>query len=273
MSDDQQFVQKINIPPKEEFDVFKKNISRLIGLDLFNYKNTQLERRITFLMNRNDIFKLSEYFKLLESNKDKLEEFVNMLTINVTEFFRNEDKFLELETKYIPQLINKFGENLKIWSAGCSCGAEIYSMAMILDKRGILDKCTLVASDFDDNIIARAKNAKYNKFEVTKSILDKYKEYFILDASGENFGVSPKITSKVNFKKQDLLNSPFDKGYHLIFCRNVVIYFTEEAKDDLYRKFYDSLEKDGILFIGTTERINEYKKIGYELASSFFYQK
>lgn len=272
---DEGFFKKLDIPPREEFDAFKKNVSKLIKLDLFNYKNTQMERRITFLMNRNNISSLNQYYKILESDKVKLDEFINMLTINVTEFFRNEDKFLELEQKYIPMLIKKFGENLKIWSAGCSCGAEIYSIAMILDKLKILDKCQLIASDFDENILARAKQGIYSRFEIHEEMLEKYNKYFTLvpDSKDEKFQLIPKITSKINFRRDDLLNSKFERNFHLIVCRNVVIYFTEEAKDKLYRNFTDSLCTGGVLFIGTTERINNHKTMGLELASSFFYQK
>lgn len=265
-------VPKGSVPSEAEFSSFKKKISTLIGLDLFNYKSAQMERRIVSLMNRNNIFKLEEYYNLLASNKEKLEEFVNMLTINVTEFFRNNDKFDELEQKFIPDLLKQFG-SLKIWSAGCSCGAEIYSVAMILDRLNVLDKCTLIASDFDMNIINRAKKGVYTKFEagVTKP---EYKKYFIpMDANGDKFQVDPKLTSKVNFERRDLLNGKFDKNFHLIICRNVVIYFKEEAKDKLYADFYNSLVGGGILFIGSTERIHNYKEIGYNLHSSFFYYK
>ncbi len=265
-------MSETNIPSENEFNAFKKKISSLIGLDLFNYKNAQMERRIVSLMNRNNIYKLEEYYKLLASDKGKLDEFLNMLTINVTEFFRNNDKFEELEQKYIPDLLKKHG-SIKIWSAGCSCGAEIYSIAMILDRLNVLDKCTLIASDFDINIINRAKSGIYSKFEagVTKP---EYKKYFQpLGANGDKFQIDSRLTSKVKFERRDLLNGAFEKNFHLIICRNVVIYFKEEAKDKLYADFHSSLVDGGILFIGSTERIHNYKEIGYNLPSSFFYQK
>jgi len=263
---------KQNMPSEEEFNFFKKKIASLIGLNLFNYKNAQMERRIVSLMNRNNIFKLDEYYKLLSSSTEKLEEFTNMLTINVTEFFRNNDKFEELEEKFIPDLLKKHG-SIKIWSAGCSCGAEIYSIAMILDRLNALDKCTLVASDFDVKILNTAKKGHYSKFELG-TIKPEYKKYFKpLDDGSEKFKVDEKLTSKVKFERRDLLNGSFEKDFHLILCRNVVIYFTEEAKQKLYTDFYNSLKIGGILFIGSTERIHNFKEIGYGLTSSFFYQK
>lgn len=257
-------------PTDEEFVIFKKKIAPLINLDLSNYKNTQMERRILSLMFRNGIKTLGEYFNILKTDKAALEEFLNMLTINVTEFFRNNDKFEELEKKYIPELLKKDGR-LKIWSAGCSIGAEIYSIAMILDKLDALNKCELVASDFDDTIIKKAKSGIYSKLEVG-TIKKGYEQYF-KPSGADKYQIDTKLTSKVRFTKADLLNSRFENGFNLILCRNVVIYFTEEAKDQLYKKFYDSLTPGGILFIGCTERINTYREIGFNLASSFFYQK
>jgi len=257
-------------PTSEEFVVFKKKIASLINLDLSNYKNTQMERRITSLMQRNGIDNLESYFTVLKASKERLEEFLNMLTINVTEFFRNPEKFVELETKYLPQLL-KDNSRLKIWSAGCSIGAEIYSISMILDKMGVLDRCDLIASDFDETILKKAQSGTYSKLEVG-TIQSGYEKYF-KPIGSDKFQVDSKLISKVKFVRGDLLNSRFDAGFNIIICRNVVIYFTEEAKDQLYKKFYDSLKHDGILFIGCTERINTYREIGFNLASSFFYKK
>jgi chemotaxis protein methyltransferase CheR len=258
------------MPSIDEFARFKKNIASIINLDLTNYKNNQMERRIASLMNRSEISNLDEYFKILKSDSKKLEEFTNMLTINVSEFFRNPEKFIELENTYIPELIKKF-PRLKIWSAGCSIGAEIYSVAMILDKQGLLDKCELVATDFDINILNKAKNAIYNKFEV--GTIQKGYEKYINKIDEDKFQISSNIRSKVRFERQDLLNSKYEKDFGLILCRNVVIYFTDDAKDRLYKNFIDSLKPGGILFIGSTERINNHKTFGYNLRTSFFYEK
>lgn len=260
------------LPSSAEFLQFKSKIASLINLDLTNYKNTQMERRINSLMNKNGHENLMEYYQLLKKDPDKLKEFINMLTINVSEFFRNTEKFNELENIYIPQLL-KNSSRLKIWSAGCSFGAEIYSLAMILDSHGVLNKSTLIASDFDRNILEKAKKGIYIKQEFD-TVKPEYKKYFKKLNSNQNlFQIDPKISQKVIFNRCDLLNSAFEKDFDLILCRNVVIYFTEEAKDKLYQKFYDSLKNKGILFIGSTERINNYKNIGFITLSNFFYQK
>lgn len=262
----------VKIPAPEEFYNFKKKLIGLINLDLTNYKNNQMERRITSLMNKIGISNLEEYYLVLKNDSKRLEEFINMLTINVSEFFRNPEKFQEFESRYLPELVKKTSR-LKIWSAGCSIGAEIYTVAMILDKHGLLDKAEIIASDFDAKILQKAKDGVYTKLEMG-TVPSAYEKYFKqVDAAGEKFQVDRKLISKVKFEKGDLLNSKFDTGFDLILCRNVVIYFTEEAKDKLYAEFYKSLKPGGILFIGSTERINNHKAIGFNTSTPFFYQR
>jgi len=270
--DNFEFIPAGKIPSPEEFAIFKKKMASLINLDLTNYKSSQMERRITSLMHRHNISSLMEYYHFLNKDSKHLTEFINMLTINVTEFFRNPEKFLELETKYIPELMQK-NQRLKVWSSGCSTGAEIYTLAMILDKFNILEKCTLIASDFDQTAINKAKEGIFPMFEL-KSVPNEYKRHFkAIDNTEEKVQFNPHLISKVKFERRDLLNSRFETDFDLILCRNVVIYFTEEAKDHLYESFYSSLKPGGILFIGSTERINKSKELGFNLRSSFFYQK
>lgn len=261
----------VNMPSVEEFLRFKKRIASLINLDLTNYKNKQMERRINSLMHKNGIENLGKYAEILIIDGHKREEFLNMLTINVSEFFRNSNKFDELATIYLPELFNKSKNNIKIWSAGCSIGAEIYSVCMILDKMGKLNNAELVASDFDQKILEKARSGLYNQLEMG-TVPDGYKKYFT-KIDDNTYQVDKKFTSKIRFQKQDLLNSRFEKGFDLILCRNVVIYFTDEAKDKLYKSFYESLNDGGILFIGSTERIIGHIEMGYNLRNSFFYQK
>ena len=261
-----------SVPSFEEFRIFKKKIASLINLDLNSYKNIQMERRIVSLMNQNNIANLANYYDLLKKFPNQLNAFINMLTINVTEFFRNPVTFIELEKVFIPELLQK-NTRLKIWSSGCSIGAEIYSIAMMFDKLGILDKCELVASDFDKNVINKAKLGIYSKLEIG-NLPPEYMNYFQeIDTNTEKFQIAPKLTSKITFQYQDLLDSEFESDFNLILCRNVVIYFTEEAKDRLYQKFYNSLKTGGILFVGSTDWINNHKDLGFNIRSSFFYQK
>lgn len=259
-----------DMPSDEEFAVFKKKIAPIINLDLTNYKNKQMERRIVSLMTRCNIKNLAEYAEILKKDEKSLDDFLNMLTINVSEFFRNSEKFEEFEKSYMPELLKK--PKIKIWSAGCSIGAEVYSLAMIFDKHKALSKCEFVASDFDKKIIQKAQSGIYTATEVG-TVPSDYKNYFTKIDEKNNYQIDKKLIASVRFEKRDLLNSKYEKGFDLILCRNVVIYFTEEAKDKLYAQFYESLNPGGLLFIGSTERINNHKQFGYNLRTSFFYQR
>lgn len=264
-------VFKAEQPTYEQFETFKDKIAPLIGLDLTQYKSKQMERRIISFMTRMKIKTLPEFTTLLQQDKETLNKFVNMLTINVSEFFRDEKRFEELETMYLPKLAKLANGKLKIWSAGCSIGAEIYTLCMILDKMNLLSGAELYASDFDQTIIDKARNGIYTKAEYG-SIKKGCEKYFTPHGT-DQYKITPKFSSKIKFVRQDLLTDKFEKGFHLILCRNVVIYFTDDAKDKLYCKFYESLTPNGVLFVGSTERILNYKNIGYDLTSHFFYQK
>ncbi|MEW5819847.1 MAG: protein-glutamate O-methyltransferase CheR [Cyanobacteriota bacterium] len=265
-----------SIPPidsngNEDFDRFKELVKPLINLDLKLYKPKQMERRILNFMNSFKIASLHEFYESLSNDNMLLQAFINMLTINVSEFFRDQERFKELETFYFPEQSEIYKGHLRIWSAGCSTGAEIYSIAMILDKLNILSSSYLLATDIDEIILEKAKSGIFNHSEI-ESLNPEYLKYFeCLDDN--SYKISSKIINSINFVNHDLLKDDFDRAFNLIVCRNVVIYFTDEAKTYLYKKFYNSLNEDGIFFVGSTERILNYRELGFKVRSSFFYQK
>ena len=130
----------------------------------------------------------------------------------------------------------------------------------------------ILASDLDIDILARAKQGIYVDSELKAMRPDRKQKYFTQTADGR-FAVKPEIKSVIEFKRHNLLKDPFEKGFDLILCRNVVIYFTDEAKDQLYTNFFNSLKPGGILFVGATEAILNYRKMGYVSYKPFFYQK
>jgi len=199
------------------------------------------------------------------------EEFVNYLTINVSEFYRNPEQWELLDKEVFPKLIEKFGKNLKIWSAACSTGDEPYSLVMALSKFLPLNQIKIIATDIDQQVLHKAQVGLYNSKSIAgvpKEFVDKY-----FTKIGMSYQISDEIKKRVEFKQHNLLKDPYPSGCHLIVCRNVLIYFTEEAKDDIYKKFNGALIKDGVLFIGSTEQIMQYKELGFGRYKSFFYTK
>ena len=127
------------------------------------------------------------------------------------------------------------------------------------------------STDIDKQVLEKARVGLYNEKSIESVPDDLKRKYFT--QVGKSYKISDEIKKHVEFREHNLLRDPYPSGCHLIVCRNVVIYFTEEAKDEIYRKFYDSLAKDGMLFIGSTEQIIQYKDMGYYRMNSFFYGK
>ncbi len=118
-----------------DYEWFKKAVYDLTKIDLNAYKEKQMKRRIDTLIAKNSIVGYDKYMTFIKTNTAKFEEFINYLTINVSEFYRNADQWKVLDTQIIPELISKFGKNLKIWSAACSTGDEPYSLVMALSRQ------------------------------------------------------------------------------------------------------------------------------------------
>lgn len=255
---------------EQDWEVFKQKFNAKSGINLNNYKPTQMKRRITNLMTRHGVDTYMGFFNLISGDAKLYKDFIDYLTINVTEFFRTPEKFSELEAKVLPELLAK-NPRLSIWSAGCSIGAEPYSLAMILQDITPGVKHRILATDLDVEMLAKAKQGVYTANEYKNISQTRAGKYFT--QNGSQFTIKEEIRSRVEFKKHNLLLDPFESGFDLILCRNVVIYFTEEAKDALYRRFLASLKPGGVLFVGGTEAILNFRDIGFEHYLPFFYRK
>ena len=255
---------------ERDWEEFKAKLKRKTEIDLDLYKAPQMQRRIMNLARRNGYDKYSAYFDKVVQDKDDFAAFIEYLTINVSEFFRTPDKFAKLETDVIPELMKR-SSRLNIWSAGCSIGAEPYSLAMILNDMTPNTRHRILATDLDIEILGKAKAGVYNENELKAMSEARKSKYFT--RQGDKYAVSPDIKQRIEFKRHNLLKDSFETGFDLILCRNVVIYFTEEAKDQLYANFFKALKPGGILFVGATEAFLNFRKLGYTSYQPFFYQK
>lgn len=252
-----------------EWQTFYAQVKRRTGLDFDLYRANQLQRRILSMAEHKDHADLEGFWNWINASQANVDWFLDRIAINVSELFRNPEKWRDLESHILPELLSR-ANNLKVWSAGCSYGAEAHSLAMLLhDKFPGNHKIT--GSDIDQEALAQAKRGEFSEGDV-KSVPDPYKAKY-LKKEGASWFATPEIKKYLTFKKQNLLADRFESGFDLIMCRNVVIYFTEEAKNQLYQKFFDSLKPGGILFVGSTERIFNADQIGFQTARPFFYQK
>lgn len=254
-----------------DYELFIKEVEKLTQIDLSAYKQNQMKRRIDALISKHKIDGYESYIKTLKTDKDKFEEFVDYITINVSEFYRNPEQWKYLTEKVFPGLIKDFGQTLKIWSAACSTGDEPYSLVMALSDFVPLNRIQITATDINWQVIEKAKIGLYSEKSIASVPDDKKKKFFT--QNGKFYQISDEVKKCVTFKEHNLLKDPYPKDMHLIVCRNVLIYFTEEAKDEVFQKYYNSLANNGVLFIGSTEQILRYKDMGYKRMDSFFYQK
>jgi chemotaxis protein methyltransferase CheR len=254
----------------EELVAFKAQIAPLIGVDLDAYKPRQIERRITALLCRAGAKTLLEFSRLLEGDAHSLAEFVDGLTINVSEFFRNPEKWEEL-VGVLDELLGLHAR-LKIWSAGCSMGAELYSVGILLAEMKALDRVELVGTDLDRGSLAQAALGLYGAHELKSVSPERLARYFRPEGARFRFE-APQIQARTRFAQRNLLVDAPEADCHLILCRNVVIYLNEASKLHLYRGFHQALVPGGVLFVGGTERIFTYRELGYDARAAFFYQK
>lgn len=253
-----------------DYEQFIEKVHQLTGIDLSLYKEAQMKRRLTSLYEKKGFQSFQQFFTAISTDDQMMNEFLDRMTINVTEFYRNYKRWEVLETRILPNLLKK-NRNLKIWSAACSTGEEPYTIAMVLSKFVPLSQISILATDIDANALARAKIGVYPERSLNEVPGEMKRKFFTQNK--DLYYVSEEIKRTVTFKKQNLLADPFGGPYDLIVCRNVLIYFTEEAKDLLYRKLSQALKKDGILFVGSTEQI--FNPNNYQLTSeeTFFYRK
>lgn len=253
-----------------DFEEFKRRMMAQFRLDLNGYKENQLKRRIDSLMARQKLNNYTDLFQHMTVNRMSYETFLDQLTINVSEFFRDPQRWQELEKRFLPELLQGRG-TIKIWSAACSIGAEPYSLGILLDELSPGKIHRLDATDIDKTILETAKAGKYNQDAVKNVSPERLSKHFTL--SGGSYLISEKIKKKVSFRRHDLLIDGYPEGYDLIVCRNVTIYFTREAQDKINKNFSRSLQPGGILFIGGSEMIFNYQELGLDKIQPCFYRK
>ena len=250
---------------------FRNTLEAAIGVPLAAYKEPQMKRRLASIMTRRGMATWAVFAAAIRTDPALLVEVRDTLTINVSEFFRQADRFEELATVHIPALL-KERKTLKFWSAGCSIGCEPYTLAILLDELDPDGRHSIIATDVDVPILARARaGAGYQPFEVRATppaLLDKY-----LVREGATYRVQESLKRRITFRRHDLLSDPYPQDVDVILCRNVVIYFTEQAKQHIYTGFANALRPGGLLFVGGSEMIMRSHDIGFRTNGTSMYRK
>jgi len=259
----------VQAPNDIQWATFYRKLKEQTGIDFNMYKQNQLQRQILMLGDQRRIEDFDTLTNLVLKSPDERTWFLDKLAINVTEVFRNPELWRDLEKIVKNELIGG-GKSVKAWSAGCSTGAEAYSLAAMLDKFSPGKPHRIQCTDIDQAAMKQAKEGTLNRMEA-RMIPKEFDEYF--DVTSEGANVAPKLKKFLNFQQHNLLADSYGVGYDLIICRNVLIYFVDEAKEQIFRRFFNALRPGGYLFLGSSERIYNTKDIGFECPRPYFYKK
>jgi len=258
----------------QDYEKFKDLLLCYTGLDLSRYKFEQTYRRIWTMVERANLHRFTDYFCTLRQDESHLRAFVDSLTINVSELFRNPDRFEILRLRVLPELLRR-NKVLSLWSAGCSYGAEAYSLAILLHEIAPDRPHSILCTDIDGSALERAMRGFFEETDMNHVPQAYRSTYFRACPEGGRilYEAAPFLQQYFVFRQHNLLAEPYQAGFDLIACRNVVIYFLEEAKDQVLRRFQAALQPGGYLFVGSSERIFNYREVGFDYLEPGFYQK
>ncbi len=264
----------------EEFTRIHVLLKKRYGIDMSSKKEIVNGRLENFLRQKG-FSSYTEFMDALEADyTGRLESsMVDLLTTNHTFFMREPEHFSFLKTKVLPELKQREegSKDLYIWSAACSSGEEPYTIAMTLIDFFGLEKdkwdTKILATDVSKDILAKAKRGVYPASQI-KDLSEHWKRYFFKESEdGETVTVKDVLKQEVMFREFNLMNPlPFRKKMHVVFLRNVMIYFDMETKKRLIQRIYDGMEKGGYLFIGKTETI-EREWCPFKMIDSSIYIK
>ncbi|KKG54694.1 CheR family methyltransferase [Methanosarcina mazei] len=243
------------------FELLKRVITESTGFNCEQYKEAHFRRRVNVRVRATGSESYEEYLKLLRKSSIEHEYLIKALTINVSEFFRNPETFEVIEKEVVPFLIKSRSDSLvksiRIWSAGCATGEEVYSLA-ILFHRALgkdLDKyrISIIGTDIDTISLEKARKGIYPE-NVLKNIDASTREkYFV--KKGETYQVLDNLRSIIRFKRHDMISESCIDHFDLIICRNVMIYFKKEIQEQLQLNFHRALNKKGFFVIGKAETL------------------
>lgn len=240
----------------------------LLGIDLDQYRPAQMWRRVNGFATSRGLADADALVVACRQRPDLLAELRDMLTINVSEFFRDPEAWQRLGLRIRNQLAG--GRGFRAWSAGCSVGFEPYSLAMLAAEVAPGAPIRVVASDVDRSALDVGRAGRYDLTRAGGVSPERRDRFMVPDGSEWSF--RPEVRAMIGFRQHDLLDHPTAvRAYDLVLCRNVVIYFTDQAKTAVHRRLVEALRPGGLLFVGATEAILQPQRFGLALDGPGFY--
>ncbi|MGE7796033.1 CheR family methyltransferase [Lysinibacillus fusiformis] len=250
---------QLNKQTNLEIDLLLEAIYRLSGYDFRQYNRSSISRRIFNRMRINSIPTISRVQEKVIHDQGFLEQLLNDFSINVTEMFRNPSFFKAFREKVIPALRDY--QEIRIWHAGCATGEEVYSMAILLQEEGLIDKAVIYATDMNEQVLEKAKKGvfpihkmqAYTKNYMLAGGAHAFSEYYKTDYQYAYF--HPTLLKNIIFAQHNLVTDQSFNEFHVVLCRNVLIYFSPQLQSQVHHLFYESLSDNGFLCLGDKETL------------------
>ncbi len=229
------------------------------GYDFRNYNKAHIKRRVLHRLAISHIPTVTELQNKILRNKEFFIDFLDDLSINVTEMFRDPDFYRSFRESIVPKL--QTYTFFKVWHAGCSTGEEVYSLSILFQEEGLFDRCRVYATDFNRKVLEIAKEGVYQKAE-----MEEYERNYRLSGGKKRISdyyqamygsamLNKELSNRIVFADHNLVTDSVFAEVHLILCRNVLIYFDKKLQEKVLKLFYESLAPSGILCLGTKENV------------------
>ncbi|HTU84981.1 MAG TPA: protein-glutamate O-methyltransferase CheR [Solirubrobacteraceae bacterium] len=254
----------------DDYVGFCEGLRQICGIDLAHYRRPQMERRLRSYWARVGVSRLTDALPRLRQDAAQLDDLLDRVTINVSQLWRHPEQWTHLECGLLAELAA--AGPVRAWSAGCSYGAEPYTLAAVC--RGTIPAAPvrIVGTDIDRRMIARAEGGEFSDADARSAPRAAMERWF--DRTPDGWRAKPALRSMVTFEVGDLLKlRPSASSYELIMCRNTVIYFADQTRDELHASFAQALRPGGLLVTGGTERISDPPALGLRPIHPFIYRK
>jgi chemotaxis protein methyltransferase CheR len=256
---------------QDDFQLFVVGFRRLSGIDLAQYKRAQMERRIRSFVAGRGTPGLADYLERLKRDAAEVEAFLDRVTINVSQLWRNPDQWAALAADVLPELAAR--GRVRVWSAGCSYGAEAHTISALLHDVAPQARVSVLGTDIDVRMVARARLGIFDADDARDVPDDALARHFETRDDGR-LQARRHVRAPLRFEQGDLLRlDPPRAAYDLVLCRNTVIYFTPEVRDALHARLASTLRPGGRLLIGATERVADPGALGLEAETPFCFRK
>jgi chemotaxis protein methyltransferase CheR len=254
----------------DDYLIFCEGVRRLCGIDLTQYKRPQMERRLRSFFERRGLFNLASALETLKPGSAELDQLLDRVTINVSQLWRHPEQWNWLRSDVLGDLARN--GRLTAWSAGCSYGAEAYTLAVVCRETIPHARVQILGTDIDRRMVARASEGTFNEEDARSAPAASMERFFERIHGG--WRAKPELRSMVSFEIGDLLRMQPPAGrYDLVLCRNTVIYFDEPIRDELHGRLAAALRPGGCLVIGATERVTSPSALGLLPLHPFIFRK